>query len=510
MDLTSYFTTGAFDSIVSEQNNSFLLSSGNYDENKALQEAAEKLKNETIISFEDLRDKGLICINEDSQSFTIITCAPKNSEIYKKLDKLYNSGCKFAEDKKTHLEIPNFEQIKDNKEFLERIKILMNINRDVNEIKNKLGCYVFNADNFFKMVQVLIRIKNRIPVILMGETGCGKTSLINALSDINNFKMVTLNIHAGVNDNEIVKFMVKNDLLENELNYDKFEDDIDEIYDCLSHSNFDIILSNKIEEKLIIVFFDEFNTCNSLGLLTEIMCNRRCQGVKIKDNVSFVAACNPYRILTTTLSDNSALIKDNNYNSNQKLVYSVNPLTYTQLYYVFNFGSLNAKTEREYITGIINEELIDYCKDQGIFKQIKQIMIDSFCEAHQFIKQKNGKESVSMRETRKFMNIYKFLIEDFRKKQFLSKTEKIFSYYANINESIAQQLCITTSIYICYYIRLSEPADKMTFENKMNSILRVKFLDYPKRLQDELISNIKLERGIAPNESFVSLEYLPE
>jgi len=43
--------------------------------------------------------------------------------------------------------------------------------------------YVFTVDNFIKMCLILIRLRARIPVIMMGETGCGKTSLIKKLSE---------------------------------------------------------------------------------------------------------------------------------------------------------------------------------------------------------------------------------------------------------------------------------------------------------------------------------------
>ena len=46
--------------------------------------------------------------------------------------------------------------------------------------------YVFTADNFIKMVLILLRIRANIPVIMMGETGCGKTSLIKKLSELLN------------------------------------------------------------------------------------------------------------------------------------------------------------------------------------------------------------------------------------------------------------------------------------------------------------------------------------
>lgn len=103
----------------------------------------------------------------------------------------------------------------------------------------KLGSYVFNADNFFKMVQILIRFRTGIPVLIKGETGCGKTSLINAIVEINNYKMLTFNIHAGITDNEIVQFMAKNNLLERNIRYDKYDDDIENLYNIYNEENTD-------------------------------------------------------------------------------------------------------------------------------------------------------------------------------------------------------------------------------------------------------------------------------
>lgn len=48
------------------------------------------------------------------------------------------------------------------------------------------------------MVQILIRFRTGIPVLIMGETGCGKISLINAIVEINNYEMLTFNVHSGV------------------------------------------------------------------------------------------------------------------------------------------------------------------------------------------------------------------------------------------------------------------------------------------------------------------------
>ena len=73
--------------------------------------------------------------------------------------------------------------------------------------------YIFTDDNYFKMALILLRIRAQIPVIMMGETGCGKTSLIRKLSEIYNqgdkTKMKILNIHAGTNDSDIIRFFKK-------------------------------------------------------------------------------------------------------------------------------------------------------------------------------------------------------------------------------------------------------------------------------------------------------------
>ena len=44
-----------------------------------------------------------------------------------------------------------------------------------------------------------------------------------------------------------------------------------------------------------ILFFDEANTTEAIGLIKEVMCDRRVYGREISRDVNFIAACNPYR-----------------------------------------------------------------------------------------------------------------------------------------------------------------------------------------------------------------------
>ena len=45
-----------------------------------------------------------------------------------------------------------------------------------------------------------------------------------------------------------------------------------------------------------VLFFDEANTTDALGMIKEIMVDRRVNGRKINaKRLQFIAACNPYR-----------------------------------------------------------------------------------------------------------------------------------------------------------------------------------------------------------------------
>ena len=152
------------------------------------------------------------------------------------------------------------------------------------------GSYVFTADNFVKMILILLRIRANIPVIMMGETGCGKTSLIRMLFQfLNNGStkgMKILNIHAGTTDKDIIRFINKKVVKEAE-KLKKEEDKKKEKFQ-----------GNKLlyEPKKMWVFLDEINTCKSMGLISELMCKHSYHGRRLPENIVFIAACNPYRI----------------------------------------------------------------------------------------------------------------------------------------------------------------------------------------------------------------------
>ena len=58
----------------------------------------------------------------------------------------------------------------------------------------------------------------------------------------------------------------------------------------------DIAIENKEKFGIdTILFFDEANTTDAIGLIKEVMCDRRLNGREISSEIKFIAACNPYR-----------------------------------------------------------------------------------------------------------------------------------------------------------------------------------------------------------------------
>ena len=525
LNLTQFFTEGAFNDIVKEQNQISL----NYDENTIKNITDILASKEKIVNFENLKNNSLVCIDEDGQSLTILTNISPESKDYQDLEKFYNMGRNFGKftNKRLHLidfntnklDENNFDEtIKEDEKKIPNFKFLKVIQKylclkdNIQSMREKIGSYTFTADNFFKMILILLRIKSKIPVILMGETGCGKTSLINSICALSGFKLISITINAGVTDNDIVSFIVKNKLNEEEIEYEKNEDDLIEYTSNLETSNSkEYIHENKENNETIILFFDELNTCNSQGLFTEIICKHTVQGKKIKDNVIFIGACNPYRVKIQE-QETTALIKKDYLSSNLNLVYTVYPLTHSELYYVFNFGTLSVDDEKKYVENIAEYELSKIIKNIIIKKKLTDLMVESFIFSQQYIRKKNGKESVSLREIRKFFIIYNFILKDFLRKKNqkpLSEEEdddeikmKIdYEFYKNKNEEMIHKYSISVGLYICFYIRLMKEDEKQNFEEGITKILKIPFTEYPILLQNELIDNIKIEKGIAANKT---------
>ena len=278
-------------------------------------------------------------------------------------------------------------------------------------------------------------------------------------------------IHAGTTDEEIISF-------------------IDEI---IKEDNRKI--KNEEEKKeLNWVFFDEINTCNSLGIITEIMCNHTYLGKKIKDNFVFIGACNPYRLLNKKMKE-SGLVYYNTKEKNKlnNLVYSVNPLPHSLLNFVFDFGSLKKEDEFKYIQNtiisiiknIIEKKLIQNISNEEI-KTLILTIVETIAICHQYIREKYDNSSVSLREIRRFGIFFEYFIK----------------YFSSHSDYEKMQLSLNMTLYLCYYLRLNDKNDRKELSDKLiNYFPNSSFLKIPE-IEISKISNqmnIEKAKGIALN-----------
>ena len=470
ISLTKVFTQSPYDSILSEQIEA-LNKYGKYDENQLKENAIKSLANnkKEIFSFQQI-NPSLVFFNKDGQALSIITNCEKNKDEYKNLKALWNSQ---------NMNLDNQEELVQYKElshegFLEQIIKLFSLNNktveDLKKFCEEHGNYIFVSDNYIKMVRILLNIEAKIPVILMGETGVGKTKLIEVLSELyGNGTCIwkTLQIHAGITDQEIIDFIDKIKLEENQ---------------------------KENKDKLIWVFFDEINTCNSLGLIAEIMCNHTYLGQKISDNFIFIGACNPYRIITKKMKETGLVyynMKEKNKLNN--LVYTVNPLPHSLLNFVFDFGNLQQKDEEKYINNTIlsmitkmqNQNIISNQNDKKKEKVVRN-MIQSIIICHEYIRDLYDRSSVSMREIRRFGILFEYFVK----------------YFANI-ENMAKKMSasLNLSLFLCYYLRLNDKTDRKNLAKKLEKFFNNNFLSLPEKIMKEITEKMSIEKnaGIALN-----------
>ena len=331
---------------------------------------------------------------------------------------------------------------KSSKDYLLKIKTILDIpnevDKNVGELKSlqsileeKDKNYVITIDNFRKMILLVYRIRANVPVIIMGDTGCGKTMLITKLNQLLNNGVQTveiIDIHPGINDEKLCDIMDKKDEI-----------------------------ARKNKDKELWLFFDEINTCLSLSLITEIFINRTYGGKKISDNIRLIGACNPYRKRKGNKEKCGLTLSDDNDN---ELVYLVQPLPQSLLYYVFSFGSIDENDEKKYINSIIEKLFTEEEKD------LHEYTTETISACHTHLRNEFDDSVVSLREIARFTKCVEFFKEYFAKKnKFLDRDNN------EKNNKIRSIIC---SIYICYYIRLiddNKTNQRNKFENKIRASL---------------------------------------
>ena len=255
--------------------------------------------------------------------------------------------------------------------------------------------YVITLDNARKILGIHMRFRCNIPVIIMGETGCGKTYLIEFMCALQAYdktknNLLIMKMHGGTTQREIIDTVERAQIIAKN-NKEKF--DIDTV-----------------------VFFDEANTSSNISFVKGIMCDHRLGGKPIsrENRLQFIAACNPYRRHNQEMIvklDQAGLgyFKNKLETSDRigntplrELVYRVMDLPESLGSLVWDFGRLNAQSEKKYILEIVTKYLNSV---EGI-EDRKFVIADILCTAQNHMRHREDECSyVSLRDVVRTMQV---------------------------------------------------------------------------------------------------------
>ncbi|PFX15559.1 E3 ubiquitin-protein ligase RNF213 [Stylophora pistillata] len=264
--------------------------------------------------------------------------------------------------------------------------------------------YELTSDNVKKILAIYMRFRCNIPVIIMGETGCGKTKLIRYLcrlqtEGVEQRNMLLMKIHGGTTYKDIERNVLQAEAL---------------------------AINNRQEGKNIntVLFFDEANTTEALGMIKEIMVDRRCNGRPLNDSLKFIVACNPYRKHTdemiqklesaglgyhVTAAETSERLGKIPL---RHLVYRVHAIPESMCSLVWDFGQLNPEVEELYTQQIVRRYVHRgrLPRDENLVSAIGRVLAAS----QRFMREKKDECSfVSLRDVKRAMDVMMWFHEHF-------------------------------------------------------------------------------------------------
>ncbi|XP_034448201.1 E3 ubiquitin-protein ligase rnf213-alpha isoform X1 [Hippoglossus hippoglossus] len=358
--------------------------------------------------------------------------------------------------------------------------------------------YELTTDNILKMLAIHMRFRCGIPVIIMGETGCGKTRLIKFLCELRRSGVATENmklvkVHGGTSSE-----MIYNKVREAE----------------------DVALINKQDYGFdSVLFFDEANTTEAISSIKEVLCDRTVKGERLTrhSGLQIIAACNPYRKHTDEMIqrlESAGLgYRVRSEETDEKLgsiplrqlVYRVQALPPSMIPLVWDFGQLNDLTEKIYIQQIVQRVVESKTIPESYTKCIAEVLSAS----QQYMRKRNDECSfVSLRDVERCMQAFVWFYENhamlfaeleaFESKQNSDKNERR-QRQPEVRDTVFWSLVM--AIGVCYHACL-EHKDK--YRQKVSKSLPpayspAKLMQEISLMQDLLLSGVPMGDTIARN-----------
>lgn len=297
--------------------------------------------------------------------------------------------------------------------------------------------YELTTDNVMKMLAIHMRFRCEIPVIIMGETGCGKTRLVRFLCDlqregrdVENMKLVK--VHGGTTSDIIYrKVREAEELAQN--NWQNYKLDT-------------------------VLFFDEANTTEAIFAIKEVLCDKTVQGYPLKKNsgLKIIAACNPYRRHTPKMVDRleqaglGYRVKAEETEDRlgkvpmRQLVYRVHPLPPSMVPLVWDFGQLSDSAELSYIRQIVQKQM----RDHGLPLACHRVITEVLAASQKYMRSQADECSfVSLRDVERSMAVLVW---------FYSHRDDFFPSVHSIEIKQMILKCLVLAVGVCYYPSLED------------------------------------------------------
>ena len=386
-----------------------------------------------MIQWED--NNHLVVVFQGLNSQAITAIYREQSLVPKHVKKLLKSQAVGGNGKLEDLKDFTQEQLK---EKLEKIACTKSVEKK--RAEEPAPSYALTPDNILKMVLIILRIRVNVPVIIMGETGCGKTSLVRYLANTRRVEFCSFHFHAGISEEEIIAFIKEKE---------RHAKDIKEqMWICL----------------------DEINTCDHLGLINDIMCHHSLLGRPLSKNLVFLATCNPYKLRSEDHIKTAGLEGKNITDQYSKLVYRVYPLPEAMIDYVWDFGSLGPKDERAYIERMVGD------------LSEKDMVVDLLVASQIFIrKAEQNNFCVSLRDVNRCIRLIKWFEKMRNKPQKANANTNTCSEhlkeYKRMSEEYNEKPTIKSIVLAlahCYLSRLPTAELRKEYRTEMMNIFSIK------------------------------------
>ncbi|XP_067087748.1 E3 ubiquitin-protein ligase rnf213-alpha-like [Osmerus mordax] len=358
--------------------------------------------------------------------------------------------------------------------------------------------YELTTDNILKMLAIHMRFRCGIPVIIMGETGCGKTRLIKFLCELRRSGVATDNlklvkVHGGTSSDMI---------------YTKVREAEAIASINLEHYNFDSVL-----------FFDEANTTEAISSIKEVLCDKTVEGEQLNVNsgLQIVAACNPYRKHTDEMIQRlesaglgyrvRAEETDEKLGSIplRQLVYRVQSLPPSMIPLVWDFGQLNDQTEKMYIQQIVQRVVATNTVDADYITLITDVLSAS----QKYMRTRKDECSfVSLRDVERCMQAFvwfykshEMLLAELQKFVKNQNTERGEKNPKGLHERDPVLWSLVMAVGVCYHacLEYKDKYRKRICKCLPEAYTPVKVMQEISLMQDLLLSGVPLGETIARN-----------